>query len=287
MCGCLRGVRHRCVGSSAAMPVCHDMRPSAAGAIPAPAVPPIITVPMPIVPMGAGDGSGGRAYRCAAPAANGAADNGASHGALRKGLRERNRYRKTKQEQQNQAPFHVAFPHHSTRFCCVVSLSRHRASRAIGRDAGTEVGQLYVMGPDALSLKTLKVDGEYTEGGTLFANSTGKMWTALGLQASEKSLGITLKYPTNNLIVRQYGWVLSREYRFSPHLAPASDFGCRREHFFEASGISIARTRRPPGLRPGSAAICRPPARTGELRRFALLPCRKQALLLPRGAPPS
>ena len=175
MCGSLRGVRHRRAGSSAAVPVCHDMRPSAAGAMPAPAVPPIITVPIivPIVPMDTGNGSGGRAYGCAAPATDGAANNGASQGALRKGLRERNRYRKTKQEQQDQASFHVALPHHSTRSCSVVSLSQHRASRAIDRNASIEVGQLYAMGPDALSRKTLRSGGEYTEG-TLFASSAGK-----------------------------------------------------------------------------------------------------------------
>jgi len=63
-----------------------------------------------MAPMGTGDGSGGRSYGCAASAANGAANNGASDGTLRKGLPERNRYRKTKQEQQDQVSFHVAFP---------------------------------------------------------------------------------------------------------------------------------------------------------------------------------
>jgi len=99
---------------------------------------------MMMVPMDTGNGSGGRSYGCAAPAANGAANNGASHGALRKGIRERNRYRKTKQEQQNQAPFHFALPCHSTRSCSVVSLSQPRGSRAIDRDVGTEVGQLII-----------------------------------------------------------------------------------------------------------------------------------------------
>jgi hypothetical protein len=67
--GSLHGVRHRSVVSSAAVVVWNGMRPPAAGAIPAPAVPPIVTVPMPMVPMGAGDGSGSRSYRRTASAA--------------------------------------------------------------------------------------------------------------------------------------------------------------------------------------------------------------------------
>ena len=61
---------------------------------------------MPMGPMGASDCSSGRSYCCTAPAADGSANNGTRHGtargvALRKGLGERNRCRKTKQEQQD------------------------------------------------------------------------------------------------------------------------------------------------------------------------------------------
>ena len=67
-------------------------------------------------PIGTGDCSGGRAYGCAAPAANGSANYGARHGtspgnALGKGLGERNRCRKTEQKQQDQASLHFGPPH--------------------------------------------------------------------------------------------------------------------------------------------------------------------------------
>jgi hypothetical protein len=79
---------------------------------------------MPMRPTGTGDCSSGCSYRCTSPAANGSANNGARHRTsrgitLRKGLGERDRCRKTKQEQQDQVSLHFALARPSTCFAAL------------------------------------------------------------------------------------------------------------------------------------------------------------------------